>query len=346
MAWMFRGCESLQNVDMTGVSTRYVKDMSFMFHECESLKKLDLSSFSFKNVQDVCFMFSGCSELEELDLNITDLNENECEMNGVLEGCTSLKPTEQTEMLLLQEAEHTDFVLMSGEKFNKVIPDDVKKIVFTDIFVPSNTQVIDVSEKQDGTVKAWITGEEMIVTSRMKNAPVRASWDCMEMFLNKDQLIAVDLSNLDTSNTITMEAMFYGCQSLKEISLQGMDTSSVMNMREMFTDCSSLEKVSAPSLDVSRVLYMTYMFSGCEKLKSLDLTGWKVPEQCVRAGMFEECSSLQKVPVFEKAENRNKSELSVTKGNDAIIKPNYERNSEQINLKDVKLNQEDKVMEL
>jgi surface protein len=343
---MFRGCESLQNVDMTGVSTRHVKDMSFMFHECESLRKLDLSSFRFKNVQDVSFMFSGCCKLEELDLNIADLNENECEMNGVLEGCISLKPTEQTEMLLFQEAKHTDFVLMSGENFNKVIPDDVKHIVFTDVPVPANTETIDVSQEQNGTVKAWITGDEMVVTSRMKNAPVRASWDCMEMFLNKDQLVSVDLSILDTSNTITMEAMFYGCQSLKEISLQKMDTSSVMNMREMFTDCSKLEKVSAPSLDVSRVLYMTYMFSGCEQLRSLDLTGWKVPEQCVRAGMFDGCRKLQKMPVLEKAENRNKSELSVTKETNAINERNYERNNEQINLKDVKLNQEDKVMEI
>ena len=38
MSWMFFGCESLTNIDLSNFNTQNVMDMSGMFRECESLK--------------------------------------------------------------------------------------------------------------------------------------------------------------------------------------------------------------------------------------------------------------------------------------------------------------------
>ena len=65
----FYGCESLRSIDLSGLDTSNVTDMSDMFRGCSSLASLDLSSFDTSNVQGMSGMFSGCSSLTSLDLS-------------------------------------------------------------------------------------------------------------------------------------------------------------------------------------------------------------------------------------------------------------------------------------
>ena len=37
-------------------------DMSYMFQGCSSLKELDISNFDTKKIEDMSYMFSDCSE--------------------------------------------------------------------------------------------------------------------------------------------------------------------------------------------------------------------------------------------------------------------------------------------
>ena len=48
--------------------------MSYMFCGCSSLKELNLSNFNTNNVNNMSGMFSGCSSLEEL--NLSNFNTN------------------------------------------------------------------------------------------------------------------------------------------------------------------------------------------------------------------------------------------------------------------------------
>ncbi len=53
--------------------------MKYMFNGCSSLKELNLSNFNTNNVTNMASMFDGCSSLEELNLsnfntnNVTDM---------------------------------------------------------------------------------------------------------------------------------------------------------------------------------------------------------------------------------------------------------------------------------
>ena len=66
MDYMFYGCKSLTNLDVSEFKTSNVKDMSCMFDGCESLTSLDVSGFNTSNVTDMSYMFSGCSGLTSL----------------------------------------------------------------------------------------------------------------------------------------------------------------------------------------------------------------------------------------------------------------------------------------
>ena len=46
MSWMFYGCSSLKNIDVSNFNTFNVTNMSYMFQNCSSLQNLDLSGFN------------------------------------------------------------------------------------------------------------------------------------------------------------------------------------------------------------------------------------------------------------------------------------------------------------
>ena len=67
----FYKCESLQSVDLSGLDTSKVTDMSSMFSGCSSLASLALSPLDTSNVTDMSYMFCGLS-LSSLDLSSLD----------------------------------------------------------------------------------------------------------------------------------------------------------------------------------------------------------------------------------------------------------------------------------
>lgn len=69
MSWMFKFCQSLENLDVSHFDTHNVTDMRGMFFQCNALKYLDLSHFDTRNVTDMSRMFGFCRSLTSLDLS-------------------------------------------------------------------------------------------------------------------------------------------------------------------------------------------------------------------------------------------------------------------------------------
>ena len=62
MSYMFYGCSSLKELNLTNFNTNNVTNMSFMFTECSSLKNLHLTNFMTNNVTNISGMLSRCSD--------------------------------------------------------------------------------------------------------------------------------------------------------------------------------------------------------------------------------------------------------------------------------------------
>ena len=60
MTWMFKWCESLASLDLSGWDTSNVRGMNGMFAYCKNLKSLDLSGWDTSNVKDMGKMFYEC----------------------------------------------------------------------------------------------------------------------------------------------------------------------------------------------------------------------------------------------------------------------------------------------
>lgn len=99
MSSMFSGCTLLQAVDLSPFDTSSVANMSSMFKGCESLGALDLSSFDTSKVENMSQMFQDCSSLASLGLSSFDTSsvagsDGTYYYDGMwrmFQGCSSLK---------------------------------------------------------------------------------------------------------------------------------------------------------------------------------------------------------------------------------------------------------------
>lgn len=92
---LFSGCSSLEEISFSGWDTSHVRDMTSMFKNCSSLKTLDLSSFSTENVYGMNAMFEGCSALNSIDISNFDTS-SVTAMKNMFKSCSALTELDLT----------------------------------------------------------------------------------------------------------------------------------------------------------------------------------------------------------------------------------------------------------
>lgn len=90
MSDMFWACTLLREVDLTGIDTSNVTDMSAMFRGCGDLIQLDLLGFDTAKVTDMSYMFFECYEFSELDVS-SFVTSNVTDMGHMFANCRYLK---------------------------------------------------------------------------------------------------------------------------------------------------------------------------------------------------------------------------------------------------------------
>ena len=61
MNYLFSGCNSLTNINLSNFNTQNVIDMSYIFDKYNSLTIINLSNFNTQNVTDMNSMFNECN---------------------------------------------------------------------------------------------------------------------------------------------------------------------------------------------------------------------------------------------------------------------------------------------
>ena len=163
--------------------------------------------------------------------------------------------------------------------------------------IPSEAvQSWDVSERQDGSVMAWIVNDTEN-TGYYKlyiggDGGVTANPNSGYLFYNFIEVKNINLTNLNTDYTTDMRAMFYKCNKLEELNIDNFNTSNVTQMAFMFNECSSLTNLNLQDFDTSKVTSMASMFYRCSSLTELSLTDFDTSNVTTMQGMFGHCSNL------------------------------------------------------
>lgn len=107
----------------------------------------------------------------------------------------------------------------------------------------------------------------------------------------------IDMTGLDTSNTISMEAMFQECNSLITLDVSHFDTSNVINMGYMFAGCKKVENLDVSHFNTTKTTAMLSMFCECNALLSVDVSKFNTSGVTSMRKMFCGCSNLTQLDI-------------------------------------------------
>lgn len=172
----------------------------------------------------------------------------------------------------------------------RYLREDVYYVSFLNSLKNAPSNAWDVSEAGDGSVLAWMSGNNLYVASNGKIAPNPNASHMFGRFVNLKAINFGD--NFDTSNVTNMANMFSSCRSLTNLDLSCFNTSKVTNMAYMFSGCSNLTSLNLTGFDTSNVTGMSCMFSRCGSLTSLDVGGFDTSNVTQMSFMFNNCSGL------------------------------------------------------
>ena len=262
LSYMFSQTSSIKSVDLRGLDTSAVTDMSYMFGSrneaiTSSIEEVIFTGIDTSNVTDMSYMFTYCGHIEEIDLSGLDTSKVE-NMTGMF-GCLDI-------LGLLTKAEE-----------------------------------LGIRETEMLTNKEFVSEFSALKRIDLTNIDTSSVTNMTGMFAYCPALEELDLSMLDTSSVTEMGEMFMLCTSLEELDLGAFDTSKVTDMDEMFIACVSLERLNLTSFDTSSVKRMDGMFMFCSSFESIDLSSFDLSGLTDDVdGMFAYCTKLTTIYLPQK----------------------------------------------
>lgn len=272
MTRLFYGNTVLEHLDLSGFDTSNVTRMPFMFGECQKLQTLDISGFDTHNVTNMEYMFDKCWELTALDVSGFDTSKV-VNMSNMFAGCRSLTSLDVSGF-------HTGLVTNMNKLFF-----ECNGVTNLDVSNFDTSNVTDLSEMFANCVSL----QELDVSGFDTSHATKID----HMFQDCWEVPYLDVSGFDTSCATSMEAMFFECHTLTELDVSGFDTSKVTNLGGMFEYCYNLTSLDVSGFDTSSARNMNYMFTACSKVTELDVSGFNTSNVTEMMNMFFECNSLQ-----------------------------------------------------
>ena len=176
---------------------------------------------------------------------------------------------------------------------------DIGSVTFLDTTADAPEDAWDISEKENGSVLAWVTGQAPAYDLYIAGeGGVQAPRYCSYLFKGYANATSITFGTaFDTSEVWSMGGMFSGCEKLTNLDVHNFDTSQVTDMTGMFSQCSELSILDVNSFDTSHETDMTVMFFGCSSLTDLDLHNFYTSQVTDMTGMFSQCSELSSLDV-------------------------------------------------
>ena len=273
MSYLFDGLENLTTINLNGWNTSKVTTMRSMFDGVKSLTSLNLSSFNTSRVEDMFGMFKGMERLTTL--NIRSFNTSKVtDMSYMFRDLASMSALDVS-MLNTANVEEMDY-MFSGM---------------------SNLTTLNLRNFNTSKVKSMVgmfSGNKKLSSLNIKSFNTANVQYMGGMFQGMHAITALDLSHFNTSKVIRMEAMFNGMESLKTVNLSSFDTSKVTTMRGMFA-WTGLTSLDLRHFDTGNVTDMSSMFEDNVYLTSVNMSGWDTENVTTMNSMFSEALALSSV---------------------------------------------------
>lgn len=302
MSGMFMNCKKLKNIDMSGFVTDKVTNMNSMFNGCAELIDLDLSNFNTEALLDMSNMFGGCESLTSLNVSTFDTS-NVTNMNSLFYNCKSL-PVLEISNFNTEQVENMSYMFYKCSKLETLDVSNIytpkvnnMKYMFAYCENLSSLDILHFTTDIVNSLEGMFCGCSDIVELDLSNFTTNNVESTLSMFENCISLKIINLLNWDTSSVKTLDSMFEGCKQLAELNIDHFNTEQVENMNSMFKGCSSLLSLNLNNFNTTKVEDMESMFESCTNLGGLDLSSFNTSRVTSMRQMFYNCNNLSELNV-------------------------------------------------
>lgn len=299
---MFSGLGDVERIDMTGINTSRVKNMSSMFYSGKNLyKHIELGSFDTSNVEDMSYMFTtnGKKTMENIDpIDFSRFNTSKVK-NMEHMFSNSFLPSLDIRNFDTSNVENMGWMFDSLKNIRSLDLSgwNVKKVNnIQRIFTSSNKlQSLNLSGWQMDSVTSMYSmfgGLANLTSLNLTGFTTKNVTNMAYMFADVRKLADLDLSSFDTSKVTTMSRMFGNMVSLNNINLSSFNTSNVTDMSELFAMSivmnPPISRLDLSNFDTSNVTDMHQMFAGLSNLTELKIQSFNTKKVTDMSGMFYE----------------------------------------------------------
>ncbi len=306
---MFRGCQSLTTLDLSGFNTAKVTDMGSMFSGCSGLSTLTLGgSFDTGSVVYMNEMFQNCSSLTVLDLGSFNIAKVE-NMNSMFSNASNLKTiyvgtgwattleTAGAEMFsgctnLVGGSSTTYDATNVGFDYARIDggPSSETPGYFTDV-ANNGKEVYMVLTDSNSKLTFYYDANKATRSGNVVGLTGSAGYGWS---IYKDYITSVefDPSFADYHGLTSTKEWFFSCNNLASITgISYLKTENVTDMTSMFQYCYALTSLDLGSLNTSNVTKMAHMFYDCKNLETVVL-GFNTSKVTTMEGLFYNCNKL------------------------------------------------------
>lgn len=307
MSAMFSGCSNLGYVEgLNKIGASKLQTIEAMFYKCSSLGYLDLSGMDTPMLENMSWAFGYCYALEELDL--TSLNtQNVTTMRLMLYNdfnLTSIKGLEtlNTSSVTSMDAMFSGCNALQNINLSKFDTSNVEDFGYM-FSACLNLKSLDLSSFNTGKAQSMLGMFDRCQSiTRLDLSSFNTSnvTDMSSMFYQCESLSSLDVSSFNTENVTDMQFMFAWLWALPSIDVSNFDTSNVTSMYAMFNNCNGFTHLDLSGFNTSKVTDFSYMFEDSANLQSVDISGFDTSAAQTVESMFATCPKLNSIKVGAK----------------------------------------------
>ena len=347
-ASLFKNASKIPSIKISSNSTKPTT-LNSMFSNCTVLKSIDLTGLNTSNVTDISYIFDGCKSLENVPIGFTSLNMNKVSTTNaryIFRSCESIQEIDLSSMNFplvtslsywfsnCKKAKVIKLPTFGSKKITTLeglfgVCDNLQQIDFNNLdtskVVNANrlfgTSTVNTNTDIEGTLEVDLSNFDFsslknqtssILENNKSVRKINLSFlsnitytggTLASMFKNASSLVEIDLTPLtfNASGITSYSLLFENCVRLKKIisSNKLQSGTSLTNIKHMFYNCQSLEVVDLSGLNTTNVKDDSWnscyneLFYNCQSLKSLDISTFIInPAINTLSKMFYGCVAL------------------------------------------------------
>ena len=313
LSGLFTGCEKLEEVFLSSITTKKIENYSSMLADCKNLKVLDISNLVFSGYGELDGNYGNfglsTEKLEYLDIKGAKLS-NQIKRN-LIKNFNSLNnfkicqesPTFTDENVNYVCCDYKDkdgecdpenYMIMSYKDNGEYLFSYPEKLKDNMIFIIFE----DFSSNRYGLSKTTVLDQLIEYDNRLSLDPDSIIYIYFTPFSSLESLFegnsdikSVDLSHLDFSGINSAKNMLKNSK-IEEINLSNINAPKLSNIDSMFENCTELVSITLNNFTTQNGKSVENLFKDTKNLKVLEMSNFDLSSQTSEDSLFEEYQNL------------------------------------------------------